>query len=333
MHREASSDPARFRLTVPAAQIELPSFAEEVSAGLSADAPTLPCRFFYDDLGSKIFEEICELEEYYLTRVERGILRERALEIATHFDADAALVELGSGSAEKTRVLIEAFLDKQDALVYVPVDIARGAIEESAEALLLEHARLRVHAICGEYESALALLGETEQASRLILWLGSSIGNLHKTDAAQFLASVRAELNESDRMLIGIDLRKDRERLERAYDDSEGVTARFNKNLLSRINRELDGNFDPAQFEFRSRYREDSGAVESFLRSLCDQDIEIAALDASFHFDEGDEIHTENSYKYSLQEIEELASRSGMRLETQWFDDEGLYSVNLFAPA
>ncbi|MFB0979109.1 MAG: L-histidine N(alpha)-methyltransferase [Myxococcota bacterium] len=332
MSKHLSQYADRYRLTIPEAQIELTSFAEEVSAGLSAADRSLPCRFFYDEIGSKIFEEICDLEEYYLTRVERMILRERAADIAGHFDQGATLVEFGSGSAEKTRVLLEALLAAQASLVYVPIDISRSAIEESAEALLREHPRLNVHAVCGEYETALTVLGSHDSTPRLVLWLGSSVGNLDKPQAADFLIKVRAGMATSDRLLIGIDLRKKRERLERAYDDSLGVTARFNKNLLTRINRELGADFLSEQFEFRAHYHEDSGCVESSLVSLCDQNVQIAELGESFAFRQGDKIHTENSYKYSLQEIDELAALSQMRCETRWLDDDGEYSVNLLAP-
>lgn len=322
----------RFHLSDRQREVELPSFADEVRSGLSAKSRSLPCRFFYDDAGSKIFEEICGLEEYYLTRVERSILKAHAQHLSEGFREDIDLVELGSGSAEKTRLLIESFLAKQRTLVYIPIDISRTALEESSESLLLDHPGLEVHAICGEYETGLTILQDRRTRPRLILWLGSSIGNLHKPEAQDFLAQICASMGETDRMLIGIDLRKDRERLERAYDDSLGVTARFNLNLLLRINRELAGEFRPEQFEFRARYREDSGSVESSLVSLCDQEVEIGALDASFRFAKGEEIHTENSYKYSIEEIDALAEGGNMRCETRWLDDDGLYSLNLFAP-
>lgn len=323
----------RFRLIAQQAQVAPPSFAEEVHRGLSAASRSLPCRFFYDAAGSKIFEEICDLEEYYLTRVERSILREHARNIGERFGEDIELVELGSGSAEKTRLLIEALLAQQQSLVYVPIDISRGALEECSESLLRDHPQLEVHAICSEYEAALAILSEQRTAPRLILWLGSSIGNLHKHEAEDFLAQICARMGEADRMLIGIDLRKDRERLERAYDDSKGVTARFNLNLLVRINRELGGNFQPEQFEFRAQYLEGTGAVESSLVSLRDQEVAIDALESSFSFKRGEAIHTENSYKYSVDEIEALADGAKMVCETRWLDPESLYSLNLFAPS
>lgn len=332
MHTDPSVDSNRFQLCVHESLVEPPSFANEVEAGLSNPNKNLPCRFFYDDLGSKIFEEICELEEYYLTRVERSILLDHAVEIAERFEEDVALVELGSGSAEKTRLLIEALLDRQRSLDYIPIDISRGALEQSGKALLLEHPRLNIRAILGEYEIALSTLQESATTPRLILWLGSSVGNFHKPEAAAFLRRVEAEMRPGDRMLIGIDLRKDRQRLERAYDDSLGVTARFNKNLLVRINRELGGDFALDQFSFRARYRQDSGSVESSLVSLCDQEVAIERLGRTFVFAKDEGIHTENSYKYSLEEIDDLAREANMTCETRWLDEDALYSINLFGP-
>ncbi len=311
----------------------MPSFEEEVRDGLASEPRSLPCRFFYDEIGSKIFEEICELEEYYLTRVERSILRDRADEIASAAPANATLVELGSGSAEKTRLLIEALIRKQITLRFVPIDISRSALIESSEGLLLDHRALEIAAICAEYDSGLRILDKAAGSPRMILWLGSSVGNLHKPQAADFLARVRETMEPDDRFLIGIDLRKERDVLESAYDDSLGVTARFNLNLLARVNRELAGNFDLAGFRFRAHYDEESGAVESSLVSLRDQKVEIGALGLQVPFREGESIHTENSYKYSLEEIDTLAAEGGMASEARWLDDDGRYSVNLLRPA
>lgn len=333
MNGESTSSANRFQLTVQTSDVDQPSFADEVRAGLSKSLRTLPCRFFYDDAGSKIFEEICDLEEYYLTRTERSILDTSSGEIAGRLPHGSALVELGSGSAEKTRLLIEALIEKQDSLVYTPIDISRAPLEESSLALLADHPALNIHAICGEYEEAIAILSSGAAAPQLILWLGSSIGNLHKSEATAFLARIRREMNPEDRMLIGIDLRKDRERLERAYDDSLGTTARFNLNLLRRINRELNANFELSSFSFEARYHDDSGAVASSLVSLKKQTVTIAALGQDFTFREGEKIHTEDSYKYSQQEIELLANESDMTREAEWQDAEGLYSLSLFAPS
>jgi L-histidine N-alpha-methyltransferase len=310
----------------------MPSFEDEVRAGLKDRPRSLPCRFFYDEVGSKIFEEICDLDEYYLTRVERSILVSRAMDIARAVPFGSSLVELGSGSAEKTRLLIDALLARQGALRFVPIDISRSALVESSQALLLDHPTLDIVAICAEYDSGLAALDGAAHTPRLILWLGSSVGNLHKPQAADFLSRVRDKMGAKDRLLIGIDLRKERTVLERAYDDAQGVTARFNKNLLTRVNRELGGNFDLSGFRFRAHYDEVSGAVESSLVSLRDQEVDVAALSLQAAFSEGETIHTENSYKYSLDEIDTLAERSGMQSETRWLDDGERYSLNLFCP-
>lgn len=332
LNGEATSSTNRFQLTVQTSDVDQASFADEVRAGLSKSERTLPCRFFYDDAGSKIFEEICDLEEYYITRTERSILAASSGEIAGRLPDESALVELGSGSAEKTRLLIEALIEKQSSLVYTPIDISRAPLQESSMALLDDHPELNIHAICGEYEEAIAILSKRAPAPRLILWLGSSIGNLHKSEATAFLARIRKEMNPHDRMLIGVDLRKDRERLESAYDDSLGTTARFNLNLLRRVNRELDGDFELSNFGFEARYHDDTGAVASSLVSLKKQTINVAALGQDFSFREGEKIHTENSYKYSQEEIELLAKESDMTREAEWQDAEALYSLSLFAP-
>jgi len=318
---------------VPRTQTELPSFDEEVRSGLSADSRALPCRFFYDEPGSKIFEEICQLDEYYLTRAERSILAERASEIVDQVAADVALVELGSGNAEKSRLLIEVLLERQKSLRFLPIDISRSVLEAGSQALLVDHPGLEIHAICGEYEAGLHELKRQPGGAQLILWLGSSIGNLHKPQAAKFLARVREEMAPGDGLLVGIDLRKEREVLESAYDDIHGVTARFNKNLLGRINRELGGHFDVRQFGFHARYDQASGAVASSLVSLCDQEVPIDALGVAYVFKENEEIHTENSYKYSFEEIDQLASDSGMECRKRWLDADGHYSLNLLSPA
>ncbi|MDP6980914.1 MAG: L-histidine N(alpha)-methyltransferase [Myxococcota bacterium] len=331
--REPESLPtSRLRLIEPLTHVEMPSFEDEVRAGLKDRPRSLPCRFFYDEVGSKIFEEICDLDEYYLTRVERSILVSRAMDIARAVPFGSSLVELGSGSAEKTRLLIDALLARQGALRFVPIDISRSALVESSQALLLDHPTLDIVAICAEYDSGLAALDGAAHTPRLILWLGSSVGNLHKPQAADFLSRVRDKMGAKDRLLIGIDLRKERTVLERAYDDAQGVTARFNKNLLTRVNRELGGNFDLSGFRFRAHYDEVSGAVESSLVSLRDQEVDVAALSLQAAFSEGETIHTENSYKYSLDEIDTLAERSGMQSETRWLDDGERYSLNLFCP-
>lgn len=308
------------------------AFARDVGVGLTAAPKWLPCRYFYDAQGSLLFEEICELPEYYLTRTERQILAERAPEIAGRFPEPIALVELGSGSAAKTRLLIEAFLRRHRCLRYVPVDISPSILEDSSLALLEEYPRLEIVAVAAEYADGLAHLRAVTDHPKLILWLGSNVGNLDRPRAAAFMRQVRRTMTERDRLLIGIDLRKERATLERAYDDSRGVTAQFNLNLLARINDELGGRFDLGAFRHRAIYNEALGRVEMHLESLRAQRVRIDALEMEVSFAAGETIHTENSYKYSPAEIEALCGTSGFRVEQQWLDDESRFSVNLLAP-
>jgi L-histidine N-alpha-methyltransferase len=214
-----------------------------VRRGLSKSEKSLPSRFFYDEVGSDLFEQICEVPEYYVTRAERSILQEHSEAIIGMVPDNASLVELGSGSAKKTQLLIEAFLSKQDEVVFLPIDISRAALIASAEQLLVDHPALSIVAVEGDYARGLEAISPLDHGPRLILWLGSSIGNLGRDEAARFLLELRSDLGPEDRLLVGIDLRKDGATLEKAYDDSEGVTARFNLNLLDRINRELGGSF------------------------------------------------------------------------------------------
>lgn len=345
--------------------IELPAaspaatFAEEVRAGLAAQPKRLPCRFFYDREGSLLFEAICELPEYYLTRTERGILERQADEIVAPFPKQVSLVELGSGSAAKTRLLIEAFLHRGVAVRYVPVDISRSMLEQSSLALLREYATLEILALAAEYRDGLRYLGGKRQADscpefappfpvanrvdelgpeetdrpKLILWLGSNIGNLERDEAAAFLSQTRETMAASDRLLVGVDLRKDRAVLEPAYDDALGVTAQFNINLLARINRELGGEFDLAAFRHRAVYDEELGRIEMYLVSMCVQRVAIERLGLTVHFAAGEAIHTENSYKYSLGEIDAVATAAGLQIERQWLDPARRFSANLLARA
>ena len=306
-------------------------FAEEVRRGLSKSEKSLPCRFLYDEVGSALFEQICEVPEYYVTRAERSILQEHSEAILEMLPNDTALVELGSGSAEKTQLLIEAFLAKQDEVVFLPIDISRSALEASASQLLADHPSLSIVAVEGDYVRALEAISPRDHGPRLILWLGSSIGNLGRDEAAEFLSELRSDLSPEDRLLVGIDLRKDRETLEKAYDDSQGVTARFNLNLLDRINRELGGSFDTELFEHRATWQEEPGRVKSDLVSLQAQTVKIVGLDLVVEFDEGEAIHTEYSYKYSTDEIDSLAAEALLSRERTWLDAEGRFSVSLFA--
>ncbi|HVF57492.1 MAG TPA: L-histidine N(alpha)-methyltransferase [Pyrinomonadaceae bacterium] len=309
-------------------------FAEDVRRGLAAAPKFLLPKYFYDELGSRLFEAICLLPEYYPTRAENEILERAADEIveAAAGASPVALVELGSGSASKTRRLIEALLERQERLLYVPVDISTAALEESARLLLQSYTRLRVTAYAGDYESALPHLrddvGEDEKA--FVLFLGSNIGNFDRGEARAFLRSVREVLRAGDALLLGADLKKDPALLEAAYDDALGVTAAFNLNLLSRINREFEADFDLRAFRHVAVYNEREGRVEMYIESRRAQEVRVRALDMNVRFEAGERMHTENSYKSDADELSSLAAATGFTLARAWLDRAGQFSSNLF---
>jgi L-histidine N-alpha-methyltransferase len=322
----------RFSRIATSTTNRLAAFARDVRKGLTANPKHLSCCYFYDDEGSLLFEEICDLPEYYLTRAEREILEARAAELVSGFRTPPTLVELGSGNAAKTRLLIEAFLKRYETLRYVPIDICGTVVEQSSRQLLHDYPGLEILAIAAEYQEGLRHLQEAAVGPRLVLWLGSNVGNLDRLAAAQFLRVIRGTLTAPDSLLIGIDLRKDRPVLERAYADSRGVTADFNLNLLVRINRELGGHFRLEAFEHRAVYNEEAGRIEMYLVSKQNQRVRVDNLNLEIALAHGEAIHTENSYKYSLAEIESLAAGAGYRIASQWFDSQRRFSVSQFAP-
>jgi len=311
----------RLRVVRGAAAPDRSAFARDVADGLSASPKRLPCRWFYDEEGSRLFEEITRLPEYELPRAEREILLARAAELAALLSAAPAVMELGSGSSTKTEILLEAILHRHGRARYLPVDVSESALVPAARRLVEAHPGLEVVAIAGDYEDGLRRLPR-EPLPRLVLWLGSNIGNLERSEAAAFLARLRGLLSPGDRILVGIDLRKGRAVLEAAYDDAQGVTARFNLNLLARIDAELGGHFDLRAFRHRALYDEARGRVEMHLVSRRAQRVRIDALGTEVELAEGETIHTENSYKYSPDEIDELARASGLRIERRWLDGD-----------
>jgi dimethylhistidine N-methyltransferase len=326
----------RFTLTAVEPSSPAKTLAEEVRTGLGAVPKRLPCRFFYDEIGSRLFEAICALPEYYLTRTERAILAEHAGEIVERVPGYTTLVELGSGSAAKTRLLIEALCRSRTRLRYVPIDISRSALAQSAQGLLEAYPALTIDAVAAEYRDGLDCLAEAQTGSprgpRLVLWLGSNVGNLDRAEAAAFLRHVRATMAPEDGLLLGIDRRKARTVLEPAYDDAQGVTAQLNKNVLARINRELGGRFHLDRFDHRAEYAEEPGRVALHLVSTTAQEVAIERLGLVVPFAAGEAIHTEDSYKYSDAEIDALATDSGFAVERQWHDPRRWFSVSLFRP-
>ena len=330
---QQSSAKERYTLIHSDAATGLDAFGAEVKSGLTADRKTLPCRFFYDEVGSELFEEICETPEYYVTRSEREILEARVDEIAHQYQCPITLAELGSGSSSKTRLLIEALLRAHGGLRYVPVDISKTMLEASSHELLDCYEALEIRAIASEYEVGLRHLRRETGRPKLIAWLGSTIGNLSPDEAAACLGRMHCAMAPQDRLLVGIDLRKDRKVLESAYDDCSGVTARFNINLLERINRELGGEFRVDRFEHRAVWDEQAGRVEMHLVSAAAQCVTIRELDLEVEFASGESIHTESSYKYSLEENDRLAANAGLAIECRWLDKKQFFNLNLLAPS
>lgn len=305
------------------------TFAEDVRAGFGSRPYRLSPKYFYDDLGSSIFEAITRLPEYYLTRVERDLLATYRREIVAAFTGPLELVELGSGSAQKTRLVIEAVLERQPELAFHPVDISPDALVDSSLALIAAYDGLRITAYASDY---FALLRERRLETRdrvLALYLGSNIGNFEPPEARLLLELLARASRPGDGLLIGYDLKKDAAILEAAYNDAIGVTAAFNKNLLGRMNRELDATFDLDTFGFRAAYDETRGAVDSYLVSEREQTVRIGAAGIEVPFVAGDTIHTESSYKFTRDEIVALASRCGYAEERSYTDAGGRYALSL----
>jgi dimethylhistidine N-methyltransferase len=305
-------------------------FAEDVRRGLSANPKSLSPKYFYDELGSQLFDAICLLPEYYLTRAENEIIERYADEIVNAIAGEKTLLEMGSGSASKTRLIIEALLKQQPRLLFMPVDISASALESSSRILLQSFPRLRIEAYAAEYFDALAVLSERQPRGRtLALFLGSNISNFGREEAPKFLRALRRVLKTGDALLLGADLRKDRSVLEPAYDDALGLTAAFNLNLLSRVNRELGGNFTLRAFKHHAFYNDEIGRVEIYIESIPAQTVKITSLDLEVQFDAGERIHTENSYKYDLSGIAQLASDTGYTCSRTWLDSQKRFSSNL----
>jgi dimethylhistidine N-methyltransferase len=293
----------------------------EVLAGLASPQKRIAPKFFYDAAGSRLFDAICTLPEYYPTRTEIAILREFGAEMAQRLGRDALLVELGSGSSLKIRVLLEALRPA----VYMPVDISRDHLLDSARALASTFPELQVHAVCADYSVPFVLPVELHDHPRAAFFPGSSVGNFEPADAERFLRRVGEMLGRGGRLLIGVDLVKDHSVLNAAYNDAAGTTAAFNLNLLQRINRELDGNFDLDAFRHEAFFNDELSRIEMHLISTRDQQVRVSG--ESFDFREGESIHTECSYKYRIERFHALARRAGFEPEQVWTDADELFSV------
>jgi dimethylhistidine N-methyltransferase len=298
------------------------TFLEDVVAGLSLPQKALPPKYFYDAKGSKLFERICRLPEYYLTRAELSLTREHLSSIARFAGKGGELLEYGSGESLKTRLLIRALRPA----TYLPVDISASALAHAAARLAREFPRLRIVPVVADFSRPLDL--PAAKGPRIAYFPGSTIGNLTPDEAHGFLARARTQAN---RMLIGTDLKKDANVLHAAYNDSRGVTAAFNLNLLARINRELGGNFDLRRFAHYAFYNARRGRIEMHLISLENQIVKISRN--QFRFERGESIHTENSYKYSRNGFRALAANAGLAQSRCWSDRKGLFALHALQAA
>jgi len=309
---------------VEATKVVTSTAGRDVVKGLTQVPKSLPPYYFYDDRGSELFEQICELPEYYLTRTETAILQQYASEIAKITGA-CELVELGSGSSTKTRILLDAYQQLGYSLRYLPIDVSAGMLETSARQLLTDYPSLQVYALAGTYEMALAQLPATQSPSRMIGFIGSSLGNLTSQECDTFFSQITNALQVGEYFLLGIDLHKPKEILEPAYNDSQGVTAAFNINILEHLNRRFEGDFDTTQFEHWAFYNEIEHRIEMHLRSMRSQTVQLKALNLTVNFAPDETILTEISRKFDLETIQQqLTTRSLVPIHTwtdsnQWF--------------
>jgi L-histidine N-alpha-methyltransferase len=307
------------------------AFALDVLIGLSQTPKSLPSKYFYDAKGSKLFQQITELPEYYLTKCEFEIFQDKKGEIADLIGENQFnLVELGAGDGRKTKILLEHFMEVGLDFRYVPIDICEAAVEGLIGGLDKHSPQLPIEGLVADYCDGLKWLCNMNGHRNVVLFLGSSIGNFSYSEAREFLYGLWNALEDGDYLLIGFDLKKDIQLLERAYNDSQDVTARFNLNLLHRINRELGGNFDADQFQHYSSYNALSGAMESYLISRQEQVVDIEALNQSFSFEAWEPVHTEYSYKYLESDIASLAEETGFSIVAQLMDSKGYFVDSLW---
>jgi len=314
---------------------ELSQFAEDVLRGLSSTPKQLSSRYFYDDEGSRLFMEIMKLPEYYLSRAELKIFTEQTEAIFEAFTDNAGgidLIELGAGDGTKTAVLIEHFFEKGIDFTYSPIDISQEANDALETNFREKFPELRISPHTGDYFKVLGSLKNGSDRRKIILFLGSNIGNFLRDQAVSFFRQIRTVMNPNDRLFIGFDMQKDPRTIVAAYDDKQGVTSAFNLNLLRRINRELGADFDVDKFSHYAQYRPMECAARSFLISREKQTVTIKALNRSFEFQQWEPIFMEISQKYTHDMIEELSGDGGFEIETEFFDEENFYTDSMWKP-
>ena len=306
------------------------TFAQELSISIRQKQKAINPKFFYDQKGSQLFEKICVLPEYYLTRTEISILKQIDGKLQSYLDGNFRLVELGSGSSQKTRLLIDMLTRLQKHVEYFPIDISK-ILKTSSVALQSDYKKLHITGIIDNYENGLEFVKNYDDMKNLIVFLGSSFGNFDPENGIKFLQKINSSMKKGDLFLVGLDLVKDKDVLCQAYNDSQGITAQFNINVLSRINSELGGNFDTSKFVHHAVYNENQNKIELYLRSLSKQTVEIPNADLMLEIDEDELIHTENSHKYTISQIKQMFTITGYQIKDMWNDDNRYYSLILLS--
>jgi len=304
------------------------TFADEIRDTLQKSKKSINPKFFYDEHGSKIFDEICSLPEYYPYNAETEILEKIEHKLLPYLSEEFHLVELGSGSSVKTRILIDILFKSQKYLQYFPIDIS-DILDESAKNLCMDYQNLTVTGVVDRFENGLDFIENYDDKPNLITFLGSSFGNFDKTEGIQFLKKINGIMKSNDLFLIGLDLKKDSNILHNAYNDAQNTTAKFNLNVLKRINNELGGNFKLENFQHHAVYNEEKGRIEMYLRSLQAQSVTIQKSDLSLTFYKNELIHTENSHKFSITQIESSLRDSNFEKLEIWFDSKNYFALVL----
>lgn len=309
---------------------QLMEFSRDIDSGLSSYPKKISSKYFYDDIGSQLFQQITKLDEYYVTKTELSILENIKNILPDLIGVEEIdIVELGVGDGHKTKLILESFCEKNIKVNFYPIDISPEAFH-LLENNISENINLKIHAIAGEYIEGLNYVRENSKNRQIVLFLGSNIGNFSKAESIVMLKKIRDVLSAGDFLLIGFDLKKDTEILIHAYNDDAGVTAQFNLNLLLRINNQLGANFDLTKFKHFASYNPNIGAMESYLISLIDQDVNIRSLNKTFHFQAFEPIHLEYSFKYQEQDIHELSQHGGFNQITNFSDDKHYFIDSLW---
>ena len=304
------------------------TFAEEIALTLKHQPRSISPKYFYDNLGSRLFDKICKLPEYYPYNCETSILKKIAKNLTPHLTSNIRLVELGSGSSTKTRLLIDALLKNQEYVEYFPIDISDVLIE-SAKKLCDDYKTLHVTGIIDTYENGLDFIEHYDDKPNLITFLGSSFGNFNEDDGNNFLKKIHDLMKSTDYFLVGLDMEKDSDVLFKAYNDTKGLTAKFNLNVLERINKELDADFKLSKFAHKAYYNESKGRIEMYLRSLSDQTVTIPKAGISIQLSENELIHTENSHKFTMSQIDSMFEEVGLDIVQIWFDTKKYFGLIL----